>query len=112
MVPLFLLMHYHILSINGILVLPYIPCSLASHRISTDLSMKSDSDQSIEGDVKRRDCIKKKLPKCRFFAVLDRRGKVLSGMDPLLSILISRKWTEPCKINCSSVGFYVILELT
>ena len=79
MVPLFLLMHYHILSINGILVLPYIPCSLASHCISTDLSMKSDSDQSIEGDRKRRDCIKKNYLSVGFLRFLTGEEKFLAG---------------------------------
>ena len=32
-------------------------------------------------------------------------------MDPFLSILISRKWTKPCKKNRPSVGFCVVLDM-
>jgi len=42
--------------------------------------------------------------------VLIMRGKVPGGMDPFLSLLISRKRTEPHKINCPSVGFFVVLK--
>ena len=40
------------LALNGILVLVYIPCLLASHHISIGLSMKYDNDQSTKGDGK------------------------------------------------------------
>jgi len=51
-----------------------------------------------------------KLLQCRFYAVLDMRGKVPSRMDSFLSILISRKGTEPRKINCTSVEFCMDLD--
>ena len=38
------------------------------------------------------------------------RGKVPSGVDPFLSILTSRKWTESLKINCPSVGFCAVMD--
>ena len=38
------------------------------------------------------------------------KGKVPGGTDPFLSILISRKWVEPRKINYPSVGFCVVLK--
>ena len=35
-----------------------------------------------------------KLPQCRFYVVLDVKGKVPGRVDPFLSILINRKWIE------------------
>ena len=51
-----------------------------------------------------------KLPYSRFYAVLDMRGKVPGGMDSFLSTLISRKWTELCKVNYPSVVLCAILN--
>ena len=51
-----------------------------------------------------------KLLQCRFYAVLDMRGKVPGRMDLFLGTLISRKWTELCKVNYPNVLLCAILN--
>lgn len=78
-VPLFLLMHYCIFSINDIIVPTYFPYPLALHCISMSLPMKFDNDRSTKGDGKRRDHMKWNCPSVGFIRLSTWEERFLAG---------------------------------